>query len=66
MYNWSTDTDKFTEDSEALAIWRLEQMVNFGLGRGGKIDERELCKYFDKLKIDPERRKLFSLLLYGK
>jgi hypothetical protein len=66
MYNWSTDISKFAGDNKALAIWKLEQMVNFGLGRNGKIEEQELYKYFDKLTIDPDRRKLFSLLLYGK
>lgn len=64
MKNWSTDTDELKKDPERYAIWRLEQMVNFGLGGGEKINEKELRLYFNRLIIeDPARRTLFELLL---
>ncbi|OGN08034.1 MAG: hypothetical protein A2750_01005 [Candidatus Yanofskybacteria bacterium RIFCSPHIGHO2_01_FULL_45_42] len=65
MYNWSTDEEKFKkEDPEGHKIWRIEQMVNFGLD-GDKIPEEELRHYWDKINIDPARRKLLNLILYG-
>jgi hypothetical protein len=64
MKNWSTDTTKLQKDPEAYAIWKLEQMINFGLDEGERINAQELKRYFLKLQIDPDRRKLFELLLY--
>jgi hypothetical protein len=64
MKNWSTDTTELKQNPERYAIWKLEQMVNFGLDGGEKINEKELRRYFDRLAIeDPARRKLFELLL---
>lgn len=64
MKNWSTDVTELKKDPERYAIWKLEQMVNFGLDGGEKINEKELRRYFDRLVIeDPSRRKLFELLL---
>lgn len=62
MYNWSTDEKKLKKDSEKYAAWKLEQMVNFGLG-GKKIKKTELKKYLPKIKIDPARRRFLELLL---
>ncbi len=64
MYNWSTDNQELTKDREKYAIWKIEQMVNFGLG-GEKLNEKDLKKYFLKINIDPSRRKFLHLILYG-
>jgi len=63
MKNWSTDTNELKKNPEKYAIWKLEQMANFGLEKAEKINEREMRKYFDKLQLDPDRKKLFQLLL---
>lgn len=65
MKNWSTDTTTLRKDPKAYAVWKLEQMVNFGLGEGEKINERELKRHFHKLQIDPDRKNLFELLLHA-
>ncbi|OGG44478.1 hypothetical protein A2841_00155 [Candidatus Kaiserbacteria bacterium RIFCSPHIGHO2_01_FULL_48_10] len=65
MYNWSTDEKILKKDKKKYAIWKLEQMVNFGLG-GKKLDQKMLKKYWRTIKIDPQRRKFLILLLYGK
>lgn len=65
MYNWSVDARCLKKNKEKYAIWKLEQIVNFGLG-GEKIDSRKLKKYWDRLDIDPSRRRLLKLFLYGK
>ena len=45
MRNWSTDIKKLKKNREKFAIWKLEQMVNFGLG-GKKIKKSELKKHW--------------------
>ncbi|PIR86840.1 MAG: hypothetical protein COU11_03210 [Candidatus Harrisonbacteria bacterium CG10_big_fil_rev_8_21_14_0_10_49_15] len=65
MYNWSTDTTELKKDPEKYAIWRLEQLINFGLN-GEKISERELRRYWDKLEIDEARRQTLEILLREK
>ena len=62
MYNWSTDTKILKKDKEAYKIWRLEQLINFGL-KGEKISTKELKKYWKKLRIDLNRKKVLSLWL---
>ena len=62
MRNWSTDITELQKDPEKLAIWELEQMVNFGL-QGKKLDKQLLEKYWDRLTIDPARRSYLRHLL---
>ena len=64
MYNWSTNENALKKDPEVYAIWKLEQMVNFGLG-GKKIKAADLKKYWHQLKIDPARKKFLDLILHG-
>jgi hypothetical protein len=62
MKNWSTDTKKLRGNKDKFAIWKLEQLVNFGLG-GKKIKKSELRKYWKVIDIDPSKRKFLSLIL---
>ena len=64
MYNWSTDEKELKKNPEQHMIWQLEQMINFGLN-GKKLNETLLKKYWAKLSLDPARRRLLSLLMYG-
>ena len=41
MHNWSVDVKKLRKNKGKYAIWKLEQMVNFGLN-GEKIDKKLL------------------------
>lgn len=43
----------------------LERMINYGPGRR-KISLSEVKKNWDKLNIDPLRRRLLKLLIWGK
>jgi hypothetical protein len=63
MRNWSTDTAELKKDKKKYAIWRLEQMVNFGLD-GEKISRAELIKFWPNLKIDEYKKKFLALLLW--
>jgi hypothetical protein len=62
MYNWSTDTGKLSKFPKEYAIWKLEQLINFGLN-GQKLNSKELKKYFNELHIDPQKKKYLTLLL---
>jgi len=62
MYNWSTDEKTLQSDPRRHAIWRLEQLINFGL-EGEKIDRDLLRTYLPELAIDPKRREFLLLVL---
>ena len=64
MYNWSTNEEILKRDPEKYAIWKLEQMVNFGLD-GEKLNMEDLKKYWSRLALDPDRRKFLDLLIHG-
>lgn len=65
MYNWTVDEKRLQKNKKAYTIWKLEQMVNFGLN-GKKINGQELKKLWDKLQLDPARKRFLQLLLYGR
>lgn len=70
MRNWSVDIKELKKDKEQYAIWRLEQMVNFGLG-GERLNIIDLKKYWNKLHLDPNKKKFLLYLMdkkqpYGK
>lgn len=62
MYNWSVDSQKLAKYPEKHTIWKLEQLINFGLD-GQKIKILELKKYFPQLHIDPKKKKYLNFLL---
>ena len=62
MYNWSTDTVKLQKNPHAYAIWKLEQLINFGLN-GERINRADLRAYWSELDIDPDRKHFLELLL---
>ena len=46
----------------------LERQINYGVDwkHGEKIKLSEVRKYWNKLNIDPNRRRLLKLLIWGK
>ena len=64
MYNWSVDEKKFKrENPKGYKIWKLEQMINWGLG-GEKLDKKLVKKYWKKLFLDSETKKFLEFLLW--
>ncbi len=64
MYNWSIDEEKFKKaDPEKYKIWRLEQLINYGLG-DEKLNAEELKQYLDKLDLDKSSKKYLEFLLW--
>lgn len=64
MYNWNTPKNQL-QPSEETTIWKLNQLINFGLG-DEKLNFSDVKKYWDKLNLDPERKNYLSFLLWGK
>jgi len=62
MYNWSVDEPKLMKFPQEHTIWKLEQLINFGLGKE-KINKRLLKKNINKLHIDPNKKKYLKFLL---
>lgn len=56
MYNWTVDTIHLRKDKKKFTIWKLEQMVNFGLNKK-KLDKRLLLKYWDLLNLDQNKKR---------
>ncbi|OGY85547.1 MAG: hypothetical protein A2233_03110 [Candidatus Kerfeldbacteria bacterium RIFOXYA2_FULL_38_24] len=66
MKNWSTDIHVLKKDKKQYAIWRLEQLVNFGLHANEKIPKTALKKYWNEIHIDPVKKKYLAFLLWNK
>ena len=62
MYNWSTDTTKLKNSPSAYTIWKLEQLVNYGLN-GEKLKRSALLRHWSKLHLDPKRKRVLELWL---
>ncbi|MBI2436925.1 MAG: hypothetical protein HYV41_04265 [Candidatus Magasanikbacteria bacterium] len=63
MYNWTVNTRQLKKDKKEYSIWKLEQMINFGLNKK-KIDRKDLKKYWSALNLDPKKKKYLSLILW--
>lgn len=62
MYNWSVDTSRLKKNKAVYTKWKLEQMINYGLGRE-KLSEKSLAQLLPELSIDQDKRKYIEFLL---
>lgn len=62
MKHWSVDQTELKKSPDAYTVWKLEQAINYGLS-DGKIRAKDLRHYWQKLDIDPSKKKFISLLL---
>ncbi|MEK7553191.1 MAG: hypothetical protein AAB504_00655 [Patescibacteria group bacterium] len=65
MNIWDYDIKKADQNAEQFIIWKLERLINYGLGNE-KINENLLKKYWDKIKMPENTRIFFEFLLWGK
>lgn len=67
MHNWSTDTKKLAKYPEKYKIWKLEQLINYGLD-GEKLDKEEVKRAWPKIqeRIDKNTKVYLEYLLWGK
>ena len=62
MYNWSVNEDEMKKYPEQYRFWRLEQLINYGLG-GEKINADDLRSALPKLTLDPAKKRYLQFLL---
>lgn len=65
MYNWSIDIKSLNKNSKDAEIWKIEQAINFGLN-GQKLNRQLIKKYWNRLHLDPARKKFLKFLLWPK
>ncbi len=65
MYNWNTDITTLRKNPSKFAIWKLNQLINFGLN-GEKINLKLAKKYWNNLSLDPKRKNFLNYALWGK
>ncbi len=63
MYNWSVDIKQLKKHPEKAIVWKLEQTINYGLN-GEKLDIGLTRKYWNRLCIDPARKKFLKFILW--
>jgi len=69
LWHWSVDVKKFQkENPEAFRLWRLEELINYGIQKGEKLSKKEVIKYWGKIKdkLDPYKRRLMEYLIWGR
>ncbi len=59
---WDYDKKSIKKTPRTLR-WRLERMINFGLG-GKKIKKTVLKKQFPYLHIDPKKKEFLKFILW--
>ncbi len=62
MRNWSVDETQLKKHPEEYKLWRMEQLINYGLD-GEKLDRTELKLSIDKLEIAEDMRTHLKFLL---
>jgi hypothetical protein len=67
VFIWDYDKKELAK-SEQGRILILERQINYGfyLSDKEKIKLADVKKYWDKLNLEPRRRRLFELLIWGK
>ena len=62
MKNWSTDEKLLKKSPKKYNLWRLEQLINFGLGNE-KLSIQNVKKNISKLSIDPLKKRYLKFLI---
>ena len=61
---WDYDIEELKKTKSGRLLI-LERLINYGPLKGEKIPLSEVKKNWKKLNIDPDRRELFKLLIWG-
>ncbi|MBU4331576.1 hypothetical protein KKD20_00420 [Patescibacteria group bacterium] len=65
MYNWDYNLKNVNKKDPVYIKWKLERLINYGLN-GEKIKKIELKKYWNQIKIDPDKRTFLKTILWPK
>lgn len=69
VWHWSTDIKKFKKENPyKYRLWRLEYLINYGVEEKEKLSEKEVKRYWRKIKenLDPYKKRLMEFLVWGK
>jgi len=68
MYNWSVDEKYLKKFPKKYRLWRITQLINYGLEEEEKLDREEVKKAWSKIKndLDPYKARAVEYLLWGK
>jgi len=62
---WDYDINKLRKTKYGRLLI-LERMLNYGPDEGEKISLSQVKKYWSKLNLDPLKKQLFEMLIWGK
>lgn len=64
---WDYDINKLKKTKSGRLLI-LERQINYGIYPSDKekIDLKEVKKHWKELNLDPDRKRLFELLIWGK
>ncbi len=62
---WDYDINKLRKTKHGRLLI-LERMLNYGPDEGEKIKLSEVKKNWNKLNLDPLKKQLFEMLIWGK
>ena len=67
MINWSVDIQQLKKNPTVFKIWKIEQMINFGLDNE-KLDQGKLKKLWPYIKdqLDPYKKRFMEYILWKK
>lgn len=68
MWNWSIDEKTFKKKHpKEYRLWRLIQLINYGLDEGEKLDREEIIKAWPKIKdeLDENKSLYIKYLIWG-
>lgn len=64
---WDYDQEDLKKSKSPWAkIIPLERQINYGVFGKEKINLSEVKKYWNKLRIEPKRKRLFEYLIWGR
>lgn len=62
---WDYDVNKLKKSKQGRLLI-LERLINYGPLKGEKISLSEVKKNWEKLHLDPLKKRLMELLIWGK
>ena len=68
MKSWTVDEKKLKKYPEKYKLWKMEQMINYGLDEKEKLKKKDLVKYWPQIKdnLDPYKKRYLEYLLWQK
>lgn len=67
VFLWDYDKAELKKSkSDQAKILLLERQINYGVDAGEKVDLLKVKKYWEKLNLFTDKRRLFKYLIWGK